>query len=118
MSDTNNGSAQPADHDRKGRFVKGNQARTVARMKRRRGLERYLAQATNNGLDAGKTIVAIMNDPGHRHQYDAAVYVIDTLAERIPEKVELTGPNGAPLAPFSSTDIPALLELAKAKGGA
>lgn len=114
MSDTEGRGPHPETHDRRGKFAKGNNARTLARAKRRRGLERYLAQETNNGLEAGKVVVGIMRTEGHKQQFDAACYVIDALAEKLPDKVEVSGPGGKPLHPLSEVDVADLLALAKA----
>lgn len=107
--------APPGDHDRRGAFAPGNNARAKVKAKRTRGLARFLAQETEDGLEMGRVMLEIARDKGHRDRFKAADWVVVRLMGKPAEKVEVTGENGAPLNPLAKVSIEDLLALAKAK---
>lgn len=104
-----------SNHDTKGRACKGNNLRGEVRKKRQVGLARMLAQETENGLEMGRVMLEIARDAAHRDRFKAADWVIVRLMGRPPEKMELTGADGAPLSPLAKVSVEDLLALAKAK---
>lgn len=103
------------NHDSKGRAAMGNNLRGEVKAKRTRGLARFLAQETENGLEMGRVMLEIARDKGHRDRFKAADWVVVRLIGKPTESVEVTGKDGAPINPLANVSIEDLLALAKAK---
>lgn len=103
------------NHDTKGRAAKGNNLRGEVKAKRTRGLARFLAQETENGLEMGRVMLEIARDKDHRDRFKAADWVVVRLMGKPADKVEVTGAKGEPLNPLAKVSIEDLLALAKAK---
>lgn len=103
------------NHDNRGRAAKGNNLRGEVRAKRTRGLARFLAQETENGLEMGRVMLEIARDASHRDRFKAADWVVVRLMGKPADKVEVTGAKGEPLNPLAKVSIEDLLALAKAR---
>lgn len=104
------------NHDSKGRAAKGNNLRGEVKAKRTRGLARFLAQETENGLEMGRVMLEIARDAQHRDRFKAADWVVIRIMGKSAEKVEVTGADGKPLdRPLERVSIEDLIALAKAK---
>lgn len=103
------------NHDNKGRACKGNNLRGQIKAKRTRGLARFLAQETRDGQEMGEVMLRIARTNGHRDQLKAADLVLVRIMGKAPDRIEVTGKDGAPVNPLAKVDIADLLALAKAK---
>lgn len=107
--------AERPQHDQRGRAAKGNNLRGEIKKKRTKGIARFLAQETDNGIEAARAIVEIMRDKGHRDRFKAADWVVVRLIGKAPDRMEVSGAEGKPLNPFEGWTPEALLALAKTK---
>ena len=114
-NDTKNGVPTSGDHDRRGRFQAGNSARADSQRTRQRNTGVRIHQGTNGGRDLVDWMLAVAKEKGNRDRVKAIDWLWTRWAGKVPDVVEVTGKDGAPLNPLAGLDPAELLALAKAQ---
>lgn len=111
--DTIVGEPTSTNHDRRGKFASGNNARAEVRAKRQRGMARLIATETKSGEEMVRAALEIMRDGAHRDRLKAIDWLTVRMCGKVPDKIEVSGEDGKPLNPLAGLTPEQLLALLK-----